>query len=125
MPIYEYRCRTCGKKSTFVTLSVKTALDPACRKCGSREIEKLVSRVSIARSEESRLENLADPSNLSGLDENDPRSLARWMKRMGKEMGDEMGEDLDESIDEAMEEGEGPGSGDAGPAGGGGAGEDF
>ena len=103
MPIYEYRCRKCGTKSTFVTLSVKTALDPACRKCGSREIEKLVSRVSIARSEESRLENLADPSKLSGLDENDPQSLARWMKRMGKEMGDEMGEELPPEFDDMVD----------------------
>jgi len=105
MPIYEYRCRTCGKKSTYVTLSVKAALEPACRSCGSRDVVKLVSRVSISRSEESRMESLADPSKLSGVDENDPKSLARWMKKMGKEMGG----DLDESIDEAMEQGEGEG----------------
>ena len=125
MPIYEYRCLKCGRKSTFVTLSVKAALDPACRKCGSRDVVKLVSRVSISRSEESRMESLADPSKLAGVDENDPKSLARWMKRMGKEMGEEMGEDLDESIDEAMEQSEGPGAdGDEGGMGGG-AGEDF
>ena len=120
MPIYEYRCRQCGKKSTYVTLSVKTALEPVCRKCGSRDIVKLVSRVSISRSEESRMESLADPSKLDGVDENDPKSLARWMKKMGKEMGDETGEDFDESIDEAMEqaEGEGADDDDAGPGGG-------
>src|SRR4030067_270089 len=121
MPIYEYHCRKCGKKSTFITLSVKAALEPACRKCGSRDVVKLVSRVSISRSEESRMESLADPSNLSGVDENDPQSLARWMKKMGKEMGDEMGDDLDESIDEAMEQagGEGADEDDAGEGGGG------
>ena len=121
MPIYEYRCRKCGRKSTFMTLSVNAALEPACRKCGSRDVVKLVSRVSISRSEESRMESLADPSKLAGVDENDPKSLARWMKRMGKEMGDEMGEDLDESIDEAMEQSAGPGA-DGGE---GGTGEDF
>jgi putative FmdB family regulatory protein len=127
MPIYEYRCLKCGQKSTFVTLSVKAALEPACRKCGCRDVVKLVSRVSISRSEESRMESLADPSKLAGVDENDPKSLARWMKRMGKEMGDEMGEDLDESIDEAMEQSDGPGAdGDEGEGGmGGGTGEDF
>lgn len=104
MPIYEYRCRDCGKKSTFVTLSVKSALEPKCRKCGSTNLEKLISRVSVSRSEESRLENLADPSKLSGLDEKDPKSIARWMKTMGKEMGEDMGEDFDQSIEEAMEE---------------------
>ncbi len=106
MPIYEYRCRDCGKKSTFVTLSVKSALTPRCKKCGGVNMAKLVSRVAVSRSEESRLESLADPSKLAGLDENDPKSMARWMKRMGKEMGEEMGEDFDQSIEEAVEEAE-------------------
>jgi hypothetical protein len=65
---------------------------------------KLISRVARVRSEESRLEALADPSKLAGLDENDPASMARWMKRMGKEMGEDMGEDLDAMVDQAMEE---------------------
>jgi putative FmdB family regulatory protein len=113
LPIYEFRCRDCGAKSAFITLSVKSPLDPKCRKCGGTSLEKLVSRVSVSRSEESRLESLADPSKLSGLDENDPKSVARWMKKMGKEMGDEAGEDFDQSIDEAMEEAEaGEGGGD-------------
>ncbi|MFZ2053123.1 MAG: zinc ribbon domain-containing protein [Candidatus Aminicenantales bacterium] len=106
MPIYEYRCRDCGCKSAFITLSVKSPLDPKCRQCGGINLEKLVSRVAVSRSEESRLESLADPAHLSGLDESDPRSVARWMKKMGKEMGEEAGEDFDRSIDEAMEEAE-------------------
>jgi putative FmdB family regulatory protein len=106
LPIYEYRCRDCGKKSTFVTLSVKSALEPKCKKCGSSNLEKLISRVAVSRSEESRMESLADPTKLAGLDEKDPKSIARWMKKMGKEMGEEMGEDFDQSIDEAMEEAE-------------------
>ena len=106
MPIYEYRCRDCGRKSSFLTLSFKASLEPRCKKCGSTDLEKLVSRVSVHRSEESRLDSLADPSKLAGLDEKDPKSLARWMKKMGKEMGDEMEEDFDESVEEAMEEAE-------------------
>jgi hypothetical protein len=84
-------------------------LDPKCKKCGSKNLEKLVSRVAISRSEESRMESLADPSKLAGLDEKDPKSIARWMKRMGKEMGEEMGEDFDQSAEEAMEEAESAG----------------
>jgi hypothetical protein len=65
---------------------------------------RVLSRVRAVRSEESRMESLADPSKWSGLDEKDPRSMAKWMKRMGKEMGEEMGEDVDQMVDEAMEE---------------------
>jgi putative FmdB family regulatory protein len=104
MPIYEYRCKDCRKKSAFLTLSVNVKLDPKCRHCGSQNMEKLVSRVAIFRSEESRLENMADPSKLGGLEENDPKSVARWMKKMGKEMGEDLGDDFDQEIEQATEE---------------------
>jgi len=118
MPIYEYRCQDCGKKSAFITLSVSSIFEPKCKKCGSLKMEKLVSRVAIFRSEESRLENLADPSKLSGLDENDPKSVARWMKKMGKEMGDDLGNGFDQEIDQAVEESEKEKEGEGGSSGG-------
>jgi len=106
MPIYEYRCADCRKKTTVVTLAVSAAVDPVCSHCGGRNLTKLVSRVAVRKSEESRLAGLADPSSMSGLDENDPKSVARWMKRMGKEMGEEAGEDFEEEVDKAMEDAE-------------------
>lgn len=117
MPIYEYKCQNCGKKSVFVTLSIKSPLEPKCKSCGSEKLEKIVSRVAIFRSEESRLESLADPSKIAGLDENDPKSIARWMKKMGKEMGEELGEDFDQVVEEAMEESERAKQGEEGTGG--------
>ena len=38
--------------------------------------------------------------NLGGLDESDPRSMARWMRKMGKELGEDAGEDFDQMVDE-------------------------
>ncbi|MEW5804290.1 MAG: hypothetical protein AB1847_19520 [bacterium] len=67
----------------------------------------------MLKSDEARLERLADPCNLGGLDENDPVSMARWMKKMGKEMGEEFaGEDFDQMVDEAAHEAEKEGKGD-------------
>ncbi len=123
MPIYEYRCRACRKRSTFLTLSVSVRLEPKCKHCGSVDMEKLVSRIAAIRSEESRMDSLSDPAALSGLDENDPKSVARWMKKMGREMGDDMGEDFEEEIDRAAEDAGGaddeggPGQGESGGAG--------
>jgi len=116
MPIYEYRCSACRKRTTVVTLSVKEAVEPVCGHCGGRELIKLVSRVAVLRSEESRLESLADPSSLAGLDEKDPQSVARWMKKMGRAMGDEAGENFDEEVDRAVEEAEGGEDGEGGAA---------
>ncbi len=50
--------------------------------------------------------SLADPDALSGLDENDPESMSRFMKKMGDEMGEDMGDDLAETM-ETPAEGEG------------------
>ncbi len=74
---------------------------------------RLISRVARIRSEERRLESLADSSSLGDLDENNPASMARWMKRAGKELGEDMGEDFEALMDEAMEEGQ---QGAGGPA---------
>ena len=104
MPIYEYRCEDCGRVSSFLVRSVRDPFLPNCKRCQSEKMTRLISRIARVRSEESRLESLADPSKLSGLDENDPASMARWMKRMGKELGEDTGEDFDAMMEEAMEE---------------------
>jgi putative FmdB family regulatory protein len=119
MPIYEYRCGKCRRKVTVITLRVSEAVDAVCEHCGSRELTRLMSRFAMVRSEESRLDGLADPSSLSGLDENDPKSMARWMRKMGKELGDDAGDDFDEMIDEMEAGGDAEGGGeDDGTAGG-------
>jgi hypothetical protein len=62
-------------------------------------------------SEETRMERLADPARLSGLDENDPKSMAKWMKSMSSEMGEDF--NVEEMMDEAMAEKEAGGCADA------------
>ena len=100
MPIYEYRCAGCGKKVTILTLRASETVEPRCDRCGSGELKRLMSRFAMVRSDESRLDDLGDPSSLDGLDENDPKSMARWMRKMGKELGEDAGDDFDEMVDE-------------------------
>jgi putative FmdB family regulatory protein len=104
MPIYEYRCEACGKISEFLLLRTDDAAQIRCKRCQSPKLSWVISRVRVIRSEESRLERLADPSQWGDLDENDPKSVTKWMRRMGKELGDEMGDlDMDE-MEEAIEQ---------------------
>ena len=53
----------------------------------------------MPRSEERRLESMADPSGWGDLDENDPKSMARMMKKMGTEMGEDLGPEFNEVVD--------------------------
>jgi putative FmdB family regulatory protein len=107
MPVYEYRCGECRKRSSIFFRSFNDADQPVCPHCGSSTMAKLVSRVATVRSEDSRLESLADPSALSGIDENDPKSVAAWARKMGSELGEDLGDDFDEMVD-AMERGDDP-----------------
>jgi putative FmdB family regulatory protein len=121
MPIYEYVCLKCRRKMSFLVLT-PDSFQPVCKHCKSTELEQLFSRFAMPKSEEKRLESLADPSSFSGLDENDPASVARWMKKMGKEMGEDFGgEDIEQIAEEAAQEAAGGGrendEGEATPAG--------
>jgi putative FmdB family regulatory protein len=109
MPIYEYRCKDCRKR---VSLFWRTFTDAEsgslqCPHCHSMNLTRLVSRVALLRSEESRLDDLADPGSLAGLDEDDPRSVARWMRKMSSETGEDLGSEFDEAIDR-LEAGQSP-----------------
>jgi putative FmdB family regulatory protein len=114
MPIYEYRCRDCRKKVTVLTLRVSAKPDSCCDHCGSRQLDRILSRFAMPRSEETRLDALSDPSNLNDVDENNPRSMARFMRKMGREMGDDFGgDDFNEMVDE-MESSSGDDDSDSG-----------
>ncbi|MBP7569860.1 MAG: zinc ribbon domain-containing protein [Acidobacteria bacterium] len=102
MPIYEFECRDCHRKTTALVMSRERIGEVRCRRCGSANLEKLFSRFATPKSEDARLESLADPSAMAGVDENDPQSVARFMKRMGKEMGEDFGDDIDQAIEEEM-----------------------
>jgi hypothetical protein len=58
-----------------------------------------MSRFAAPKSEEARLESLADPNHFGDVDENDPQSMARFMKKMGKEMGEDFGDEFDEALE--------------------------
>jgi hypothetical protein len=89
---------------SFLVMASASSFEPACKFCKSRDLEQLFSRFAMPKSEEKRLESIADPSSLAGLDEKDPASVARWMKKMGREMGEDLGEDMDQIAEEAAQE---------------------
>lgn len=97
MPIYEYRCQDCRRRVSLFFRSFSTIPDePTCPRCRGTNLTRLMSRVAVLRSEESHMDDLTDPSGLGDLDENDPKSMARWMRKMSAETGEEMPEEFDE-----------------------------
>jgi putative FmdB family regulatory protein len=113
MPIYDYRCGGCRRRLSLLFRTFAAAEDPVCPHCGSRDLARLVTRFAVVRSEDSRLDDLADPAAFGDLDESDPRSVARWARRMGQEYGEDLGDDFGEIVDQ-MEAGELPDDADGG-----------
>lgn len=104
MPIYEYLCSNCNGRFQKLVAGFSDPAGLACPRCGNAEVRRAISRFATIKSEEARADALADPSMLAGLDEDDPRSIARWAKKLGKELGDEAGEDWDQMVDQMLEE---------------------
>ncbi len=102
MPIYEFECLDCHRKTTALVMLRERIGEVRCKKCGGARLEKLWSRFAAPKSEDARLESLADPSTMGDIDESDPKSVARYMKKMGQEMGENFGEDVDQAIEEEM-----------------------
>ncbi|MBN1874157.1 MAG: zinc ribbon domain-containing protein [Anaerolineae bacterium] len=112
MPIYEYRCRQCHRRFSIFwrTFAAVDETHINCKHCGSQNVRRLVSKVRVLRSEDSVMEDMADPSTWGDIDENDPKSMGRFMRRMANELGEEAGElgpEFDEVIDR-LEAGQDP-----------------
>lgn len=117
MPIYEYRCSACKRKVSIFFPSISAAESRTaagqnhCPICGSADLTRLMSRFNAIRSDDADVGDLSeDPDRLmSGLDESDPRSVARWARRMKESMGEDldMGPEFDQAL-ARIESGEDP-----------------
>ena len=107
MPSYPYRCLDCKKRFEIFMSYDEYGKNPVeCLHCKSLNVQRRINRVRIARSEDSRLDDLADPSALAGL-EDDPKAMGRMMRQMSQEMGEDLGPEFDEVIDR-LESGQSP-----------------
>lgn len=108
MPTYDFVCNDCQKRfDIFLTFSEygKTAVH--CAHCNSNNVRRRMTKVRIARSEDSRLESMADDfSGIEGL-EDDPKALGRMMRKMGREMGKDLPNEFNDVVDR-LEAGQSP-----------------
>ena len=64
MPIYEYHCADCRRTVSLLVMRISDPAPPVCPRCGGTQLRRLMSRFATVRSEEDRLDSLADPSSL-------------------------------------------------------------
>lgn len=126
MPIYEFYCADCHRIYNFLSRTINTTKRPDCPRCGRQNLERLVSRVAIVRGgsqsaekdetgpdlpdvDEQRLERaMAElEAEADTLDEEDPRAMARMMRKLYDAAGLRLGPNAEEAI-RRLEAGEDP-----------------
>lgn len=132
MPIYEYVCERCGRVSSFLVRNVSAHQPPKCPRCGAGAMRRAISRfaaVGGSRKDagdsgpgDNDMENGGAPldgaggpdpdlsdmeSLLDGVDENDPRSMGRAMRRLAEQTGEPLDEEMNEVV-RRLESGEDP-----------------
>ena len=102
MPVYEYRCASCGKKFSALIGMTAEPDDEKCPHCGSAETAKLVSRFARLRTEDDRIDALADQMEARG-EPDSPQEMRSMMREMGKALDEDVGDEMEEMFEADME----------------------
>jgi putative FmdB family regulatory protein len=108
MPTYDFICNNCEKRfEVFMTFSEYGKKAVQCAHCESKNVRRRMTKVRIAKTNESRIESMAD--DFPGFDgmENDPKALGQMMRKMGTETGENLPAEFDEVVDR-LEAGQSP-----------------
>jgi putative FmdB family regulatory protein len=99
MPTYDFICNNCEKRfEVFMTFSEYGKEAVHCAHCESEKVRRRMTKVRIAKSDESRMESMANGfPGLEGI-EDDPKALGQMMRKMGGEMGEELPAEFNEVI---------------------------
>jgi putative FmdB family regulatory protein len=121
MPIYEFYCPNCHMIFTFLSRSVNTKKQPTCPKCERPKLERKVSSFAISKGlsepaadgmpdlDETQMEKamMELAGEAEGMNEEDPRGMARLMRKLYDATGMQLTGGMEEAI-RRMEAGEDP-----------------
>lgn len=123
MPIYEFYCRDCHTIFSFFARRVDTESVPKCPRVAKHKLKRQMSRFAISKGrgdspdaegpdfdmDDEQMEKamMQMAGELEGADEEDPRAMARMMRKLMDTTGMNMGDGMEEAI-RRMEAGEDP-----------------
>lgn len=121
MPVYEYYCKDCHTIYSFRSDSFEQSKKPKCPGCGKKKMEKQISMFAISSGrgddggddfpdiDEGAMEKamMSLEGEAGGLDEENPRAMAKFMRKLYESTGLKLGGGMEEAI-RRMESGEDP-----------------
>jgi putative FmdB family regulatory protein len=103
MPVYEYRCANCGKRFSALVGMTAEPDDSRCPHCQSLDTSKLVSRPGRFRTEDARIDEVADRMESMG-DPESPSEMREAMREMGKALDDDVSDEMEELFEADLNE---------------------
>ena len=103
MPLYEYKCNSCSALFTLLIGVLLEDDEERCPKCGSLDIARVPSRVQRARSEDERLDDLADRVERMGEPET-YREMREQIREAGEALDDSAADEMEEMLNLGDEE---------------------
>ena len=104
MPIYEYRCSACGRKTSIWMRTMKEPEAVACAACGGHDLKRAVSSFAHHKTMKGVWEESGPPSAAHSEDYyKDPRNIGRWTEQRLDQLGVELPGEAREMIDAARE----------------------
>jgi len=104
MPIYEFVCEDCRKKSSFLVRDMSAPLTATCRFCGGSRLSRAVSSFAYHKSLQTVWDESGEPTLNPGEDYyKDPRNIGRWVEKKFADMGEELPSQVQESIQAARD----------------------
>jgi len=133
MPIYEYLCPECNVVFSFMVRNVKKAKRAYCPRCGNtKTMEKVLSRFAFSGrtrkgsdasgadsaagsggddmpdlSPKQEQEMMRLMSQMEGIDEEDPKQIGTFMRKMSEITGESLEPEMEEAV-RRLEAGEDP-----------------
>ena len=121
MPVYEFYCRDCHTNFNFLSRRVNTEKTPGCPRCPRPRLERRVSLFAISKGrteeppegmpdfDEAKMERamMSLAGEMEGMNEEDPRQMARFMRRLSEMTGMNLGSGMEEAM-RRLESGEDP-----------------
>jgi len=103
MPVYEFFCLECRKKSSFLVRRA-ASFAPKCSICGSPNMSRVISTFAYHKSLKTMHEESGEPSMYPSADYyKDPRNIGRWTEKRFKDLGMEMPSEIQRKIQAARE----------------------
>lgn len=86
MPIYEYQCGSCHARTEVLVISLANGRNIKCAKCGSKNLNRLVSIVALGNSKARKAASRFEA--LSKVNPTNPQNVAQYFKERGSRFGD-------------------------------------